>query len=174
MSCVTLLENQMRRGWDSNPGSPKGSTVFETVPFNRSGTSPSSLNRPAWPTAQGEYLQKPTPCKGNSSLPSTRQVNPGIPFATVAWAVCHTCQFMGLMEAHPTTTLQGKRSVTGSSSCTVRLLPRFASQAGEKLLQVTFSRTEKLITDKAQSRKEHRHPRLRPQYGQHYAINAVR
>ena len=43
-----------RRGWDSNPRYPKkGTTVFETAPIDRSGTSPrraagyrSPLNRP--------------------------------------------------------------------------------------------------------------------------------
>jgi hypothetical protein len=31
-----------RRGWDSNPRYPvKGTTVFETAPIDRSGTSPS-------------------------------------------------------------------------------------------------------------------------------------
>jgi hypothetical protein len=29
-----------RRGWDSNPRSPKGSSVFKTDPFDRSGTPP--------------------------------------------------------------------------------------------------------------------------------------
>ena len=32
--------NKWRRGRDSNPGMSKTSTVFETAPFNRSGTSP--------------------------------------------------------------------------------------------------------------------------------------
>ena len=32
-----------RRGRDSNPGMAKPSTVFETAPFNRSGTSPYNL-----------------------------------------------------------------------------------------------------------------------------------
>ena len=33
--------SQWRRGWDSNPRTPaRGSTVFETVPFDHSGTSP--------------------------------------------------------------------------------------------------------------------------------------
>ena len=29
-----------RRGWDSNPRYPEGTTVFETVPFGHSGTPP--------------------------------------------------------------------------------------------------------------------------------------
>ncbi len=34
----------MRRGRDSNPGYPlKGTTVFETAPFNRSGTPPNNF-----------------------------------------------------------------------------------------------------------------------------------
>jgi hypothetical protein len=33
----------IRRGRDSNPGSPEGTTVFETAPFDRSGTSPVRL-----------------------------------------------------------------------------------------------------------------------------------
>ncbi len=44
-----ISENLMnwRRGWDSNPRTPhRGSTVFETVPFNRSGTPPRKMNMP--------------------------------------------------------------------------------------------------------------------------------
>ena len=39
-----------RRGWDSNPRYPEGTTVFETAPFDHSGTSPQDLRgNPAMP-----------------------------------------------------------------------------------------------------------------------------
>src|SRR5689334_10319246 len=38
-------KTEWRRGRDSNPRSPaRGTTVFETAPFDRSGTSPRSSN----------------------------------------------------------------------------------------------------------------------------------
>src|SRR6516225_4183845 len=42
---ILIIRNIWRRGRDSNPRSPvRGTTVFETAPFDRSGTSPQSLD----------------------------------------------------------------------------------------------------------------------------------
>jgi hypothetical protein len=51
MRAVVVLDRSIwRRGRDSNPGNPvKGSTVFETVPINRSGTSPHVVFTPLTP-----------------------------------------------------------------------------------------------------------------------------
>ncbi len=39
-----LCASSWRRGWDSNPRTPKGSLGFEPSPFDRSGTSPNLLS----------------------------------------------------------------------------------------------------------------------------------
>jgi hypothetical protein len=62
----------------------------------------------------------------------------------------------------------------GHASCSIWSRRWFASETGEDPLEVTLARAEKLVADKAQSRKEHHHARLRPQYGQYHAIDAVR
>ena len=66
------VPTRWRRGWDSNPRTPvRGSTVFETVPFDHSGTSP---RRACESTRRCVTLQRKSPA---TLLPPRCAARPG-------------------------------------------------------------------------------------------------